>query len=276
MLIPFEFNGIKSSVYGLYLCRFDGSNDGIKTLGNEVSVKTVRAPRANRFIKSYSTYKTPLTFSFQVVKYECGRDMMEIGQRELAAILKWLVRREYCDLRFDQEGWDHVFYHCFLKVQKYEIGGKIFGLEIEATCDAPWGYSEPREFSFALTPANRFVLHHYSDEEGGFLPDTVKIEVLENCDLQVANTFYIAQDPDPKREKKIRVEIKNCQAGELLCFDRHKNISSSAPHSNLMNDFNYVFLELYSDFYSCKNTITANHHCNISIKYRVVRKGVPV
>lgn len=274
MLIPFEFNGIKSSVYGLYLCRFDGSNDGIKTLGNEVGIKTVKSPREHRFIKAYSTYETPLTFSFQVVKYECGRDIMEIGQRELANILKWLVRRDYCYLRFDQDGWDHVFYNCSLKVQKYEIEGKIFGLEIKATCDAPWGYSEQKEFSFTLNPKKHFVLHHYSDEEGGFLPDIVKIEVLENCDLQVANTFYIGQDPE--REKKILVEIKNCRAGELLCFDRHKNISSSAPHDDLMNDFNYVFLELYSDFYSSKNTITANHNCNISMNYRAIRKGVPV
>lgn len=274
MLIPFEFDGIKSSVYGLHVCRFDGADDGVKTLGNEIEIKTVKSPKGNRFIKTYSTYETPLTFSFQVVKCECGTEITEIKPRELAKILRWLVRKEYHYLRFEQSGWENVFYNCALKVQKYESGGKIFGLEIEATCDAPWGYSEPKEYHFELAPGSNFVLHHYSDEDGSLLPDLVEIEVLENCDpLRVTNTF---------REKQIALEVKHCRAGEHIRFDRHKNISSYTPngslvtHENIMNDFNYVFLELFSDFYSSKNVLTASHRCNISLYYRAIRKGVPI
>ncbi|MCI9538455.1 MAG: hypothetical protein HFG35_09335 [Eubacterium sp.] len=275
MITQFEFDGIKSSVFGLYLCSFSGSSTGAKPVGNEITINTVKAPKKNRFIRTGVTYETPLTFSFQVVKYNCWGENMEITPRELAKIMRWLVRKDYRYLRFDQTGWDNVFYNCTLKVQKYEIGGVIRGLEIEATCDAPWGYSERKEHTLNLNGVNACSIYNYSDEDGGILPDLVRIEVLGNYDLLcITNTFSTNQDKN--KTKTINVKINNCKQGEIIELDRHKNICSSMVHDGLVNDFNHVFLELFSDFNQYENVITSNERCNVTIYIREIRKGVPV
>ncbi len=274
MLVPFEFDNVDSSVYGLYLCRFDGSNDGVKTLGNEIEIKTVKSPKGNRFIRTGSIYETPLSFSFQVVKYDCNYGVAEIGARELARILRWLVRKEYHYLRFEQTGWDNVYYNCTLKVQKYETAGKILGLEIEVSCDAPWGYSEKKEYHLDFGVKNEYMIYNYSDEDGGILPDLVTIQCKENCNLTIRNTFFIKND---ENNKKINTtEIVNCKKGEIIQFDRHKNICSSFNHEGLLNDFNFVFFELFSDLYNSENKIYSNSNCKMSIFYREIRKGVLV
>jgi hypothetical protein len=275
MITQFEFDGIKSSVFGLYLCSFNGTSDGAKPLGNKITINTVKAPKKNRFIRTGVTYETPLTFTFQVIKYNCMGEDMEITPRELAKIMRWLVRKDYRYLRFDQTGWDNVFYNCTLKVQKYEIGGIIRGLEIEATCDAPWGYSERKEHILNLDESNACSIFNYSDEDGGILPDLVRIEVLRDCDqLNITNTF--SMDQDENKSKTINVEIKNCKQDEIIELDRHKNICSSMVHDGLINDFNHVFLELFSDFNQYENVITSNEPCNVTIYVREIRKGVPV
>lgn len=273
----FEYDGIKSSVFGLYICRFDGIEQGAAPIGSEITVNTVKSPGGNTFIRTGSVYETPLTFTFQVVKYDNNGESQQIEARELAKIMQWLVRSD-CNhyLRFEQSGWDNVFYNCSLKVQKYVIAGQICGLEIEATCDAPWGYSELKHYHFKLgsNEQNPFYLYNYSDENGGLFPDLVKIRVLNDCDLSIKNTFLIKNDKNNK--KVITTTIKNCKNGEEIIFDKHRNIKSSNPHAEygLANDFNFQFLQLFCDFYNAKNTITANKSCEISIDYRAIRKGV--
>ncbi len=278
----FEYDGIKSSVYGLYLCDFNGSNTGTKSIGNEVTIKNVKSPTGKRFIKTGSTYETPLSFTFQVMKYDDRHGAEEITARELARIMRWLIRSDnYHYLRFMQDEWDNIFYNCSLKVQKYEVAGTIYGLEIEATCDAPWGYSEMKEFEFTLDSNNRFHLYNYSDEDGRILPDLVKITVFQDCDLILKNSFSIHKDENNKFISKTRID--NCRSGEIIQLDKYRNIKSSVSHDALQNDFNYQFLELCSDFVNQKNTISANFeyqgetitgNCNVEVFYREIRKGV--
>lgn len=276
----FEFDGVSSSVFGLYICSFDGAKNGTGTLGNEITVNTVKSPNSNRWIHSESVYETPLTFTFQVFKYDCKSGSEPIEARELSRIMRWLVRNDgYHYLRFKQTGWDNVFYHCTLKLQKQEIAGKIYGFEIEATCDAPWGFSELKEYVINSSGTNSFHLYNYSDEDGTLLPELVKIEILresddeETCDLSITNNF----NPDGDENKTVTnlVEINKCKPGEIIYLDKNKNIySEDATHTTLPDDFNYHFLELYCDLSNGKNTISANHKCNITIQWREVRKGV--
>lgn len=275
----FEFDGISSSVYGLYICSFDGVKNGTGTLGSEATFNTAKSPKNNRWIYTDSVYENPLTFTFQCLKFDCNTGSKPIGARELARIMRWLVRNDgYHYLRFKHNEWDNVFYNAQLKLQKHEISGEIYGFEIEATCDAPWGYSEMKEYSFHYNEANKektFVLYNYSDEDGGILPELVRIEILEDCDLTISNTFNI--NGDERNQLINHTIINNCKSGEILYMDKDMNILSDENeylHTTLSDDFNYSFLRLYSDFKSAKNIIAASHACNITINWREIRKGV--
>lgn len=272
----FEYDGIKSSVYGLYLCSFDGARTGTYSLGSDVTIHTVHPPGKKQLIKSGSTWENPLTFQFQIAKYDNSSGVQEITSRELAHIMRWLIRSDnYHYLRFLQTGWDNIFYNCSLKLQKHEIAGKIYGLDIEATCDAPWGWSERKEYIFDTVLAGKrtFTLYNYSDEDGALLPDLVEIQLLskDECDLIVTNQFTI-----PAKEKQFehKLIVNHCSPGEILSMDKHKNIVSSLPHKQLSNDFNHNFLHLYSDLSGNENKITVSADCRIHILWREVRKGV--
>ncbi len=272
----FEYNGIKSSVYGLYLCSFDGPRTGTYSLGNDVTIHTIQPPGKKQLIRSGSTWENPLTFQFQVAKYDYKHGVQEITSRELAHIMRWLIRSDnYHYLRFTQTGWDNIFYNCFLKLQKHEIAGKIYGLDIEATCDAPWGWSERKEYIFDTTLAGKksFNLYNYSDEDGALLPDLVEIQILskEKSDLIITNQFNI---PAKERQLENKLIVNNCLPGEILSMDKHKNIVSSLPHEQLYNDFNHDFLHLYRDFSGNENQISVSVDCRIRILWREVRKGV--
>lgn len=271
----FEFDGVSSSVYGLYICSFDGVKNGTSTLGDEIKFNTVKSPQNNRWIFTDIAYETPLTFTFQVIKYDCQFGSEPIEARELSRIMRWLVRNDgYHYLRFKQSGWDNVFYNAQLKVQKYEIAGQIYGFEIEATCDAPWGYSEMKEYKFEYSDGvYSFNLYNYSDEDGQLLPELVKIEVLEDCNLIITNSFNLNGDENNKFFST--TTINNCKSGEVIYLDKNKNITSSDnTHETLSDDFGYNFLYLYSDFVNEKNTITTSNPCNITINWREIRKGV--
>lgn len=275
----FEFDGFSSSMYGLYICSFNGDKSGVSSLGNEIVFNTAKSPKSNRWVYADSIFDTPLTFTFQCVKYNCNTGSEPIGARELARIMRWLVRSDgYHYLRFKHNEWDNVFYNAQLKLQKYEISGQIYGFEIEVICDAPWGYSEMKEYSFYYNDTNKektFALYNYSDEDGALLPDLMKVEVLEECDLIISNTFNI--NGDEKEQLINHTIINNCKSGEILHMDKNMNIISDCDgyvHSTLSDDFNYSFLTLYSDFKSAKNVIETSHACNITINWREIRKGV--
>lgn len=272
----FEYDGIKSSVYGLYICSFDGARTGTYSLGNDVTIHTVQAPGKKQLIKSGSTWENPLTFQFQVAKYDCSSGVQEITSRELAHIMRWLIRSDnYHYLRFIQTGWDNIFYNCSLKLQKHEIDGKIYGLDIEATCDSPWGWSERKEYTFDTTLSGKksFNLYNYSDEDGALLPDLVELQILskEPCDLTVINRFSCRKEEETLEHKLV---IHNCSPGEILSMDKHKNIVSNLPHEQLYNDFNHNFLHLYSDLTNNENEISVSVDCKMRILWREVRKGV--
>lgn len=276
----FEFDGIKSSVFGLYICSFDGAESGAATLGNEITFNTVKSPKSNRWIYADTNYENPLTFTFQCFKYDCNIGSEPIEGRELSRIMRWLIRNDgYHYLRFMQNEWDNVFYNAQIKLQKHEIAGQIYGFDIEVICDAPWGYSEMKEYKFSYsTEINdmSFTLYNYSDDDGALLPDLTKIEVLEDCDsLTISNTFNINGDENNKFIN--HTIIKNCKKGEILYLDKNMNISSDGNgylHTTLSDDFNYSFFSLYSDFNNAKNDITINSPCNVTINWREIRKGV--
>lgn len=267
----FEFDGIRSSVFGLYICSFDGSKDGLATIGGAITFNNAKSPKGNKWIYTDSVYEEPLTFTFQCFKHDCSTGTEPIGGRELARIMRWLERNDgYHPIRFLEDEWDNVFYNAKLKLQKYEVGGKPYGFEIEVTCDAPWGYSELKEYDSKGNTI--FNLYNYSDEDGELLPDLVKIEVAKNCDLAITNTFNLKGDIN--NPYSLTTHIDNCVAGEIIYLDKNKNIMSSVEHSTLADDFDYNFLYLYSDFINEKNTITVNNPCNITIYWREIRKGV--
>ncbi|MCI8793102.1 MAG: hypothetical protein HFG38_09935 [Eubacterium sp.] len=267
----FVFDGISSKEYDIFICSFDGSHSGEMTAGNHIEFTSFKAPNSNKWSKIGATYNEQLTFSFQVCKYRNGsHDIKPFSERELAFLLRWLVRKDYKWLQFIQEGYENIFYNCQLNVERYVISGQCYGLTLTANCDAPFGWSEIMSTTISSSTEKTVKLYDSSDEIGEIYP-SVEIFVKGNKqDILIENLFT---------DKKM--EIRNCIPNEHIIM---KNMilnseyigfkKSSENHAGIMDDFNYQWLTIGNTLDNRENEIKVTGNCEVILEWRVPRKAV--
>ncbi|MCH5265811.1 MAG: hypothetical protein J1F02_07915 [Lachnospiraceae bacterium] len=266
----FIFDGISSKEYDLLICSFDGNKSGSATAGSNIEFITFKAPNSNKWVRTGSNYNEQLIFTFQVCKYNCNSaENKPLSERELAFIMRWLVRKEYKYLRFIQEGYENIYYNCQINAEKYEIAGQCYGLTLTVTCDAPFGWSEPMHAAISSSTTSTIKLYDSSDEIGITFPT---IEILSK-----SGTPKSPQDITIYNDMtEVEMLIKNCVANEHIMI-RDRMIESSEytdKHSTLSDDFNWKWLSIGNTFDNRVNEITVTGNCNIDLYWRVPRKAV--
>ena len=266
----FIFDGISSREYDLLLCSFDSSTSGPITAGSKIEYSTFKAPGSHQWVKTGSIYSEQLTFTFQVCKYEPGAgDNRPFTERELAFLMRWLVRREYKYLSFVQMGYEDIHYRCQLSLEKYEINGQCYGLTLTALCDAPFGWSGPIHTHISSSGSASAKLYDSSDEIGILFPS---VEILSRSgspespqNIVICNAMTGA-----------KTQIRNCVAGEQITL-RNMVIHSSeqtGKHPTLPDDFNWEWFSIGNTFNNRVNEITITGDCDIDLTWRAPRKAV--
>ncbi len=266
--INFTYDGESAEEHGVMICSFDGAEDGTFTAGSKVEMSTVKAPNRNRWMRTNAVYSEQLTFSFSICKHTCNsveKDMF-FSAEDQARITRWLCRKNFYYLSFDQEGFENIYYHAFLTVERRLAGGLVIGYDITATCDAPWGYSNKRH---AVVNSEKTRIFNASDEVGGLLPEEVKIKVAAAGDVSITN-LMTKETPTNVQVTK----IANCCAGEIITLTDRLSIYSNTAHVNLYNDFNWEFVRLYSQYSAGMNEFALENCKQMEITWREVRKAV--
>lgn len=261
----FIYDGISSREYNLWICSFDDNKNGSSTAGSHIEYTTFKAPNSNAWIKTGSSYNEQLTFTFQVCKYHCpsGGNAF-ITERELAFIMRWLVRKDYKYLSFIQEGYEDIYYYCQLNVEKYEIAGQCAGLIITAVCDAPFGWSDLKHTTIS-SPSTKIVYLYDGSDEIGFVYPSVTITSKAAQNIEIRNDTIGTS-----------MVIKNCVAGEQINIENMQITSSeySGRHKTLYKDFNWKWLPIGNTFTDRRNCIIVYGNCEIEMSWRVPRKAV--
>lgn len=265
----FIFDGISSKEYDLTICSFDRAEGGEAAAGSRIEFTNFKAPGSDRWVKTGSAYNEPLTFTFQICKDIGGGEKSEpLSERELAFLMRWLVRKEYKDLQFIQEGYENIFYHCQINAERYMITGECYGLTLTVLCDAPYGWSEVKTATISSSGTTIVKLYDSSDEIGVVYP-SVTLHVNENAeaqDVSIANALT-----------GIATQIKNCNPGEIITMENRKISSShfdTEEHKTLYDDFNWRWFTIGNTFENRENEITVTGNCDITMKWRVPRKAV--
>ncbi len=271
----FEFNGLLASNLNLYIMNFDGNTDGAIDTGGEVTFNTSKPGSSDMWYMHSSTVENPLTFTFQIGKYDCDNDIEEtISREEYAFIMSWLQRRDgYKWLRFIQDGYTDTYFNCQLNVKPIEWGGKKVGLEVTGLCNAPYGFSPEQTYTATLLPSVAFSLYNDSDKEGELLFDKVVIKPTANCDIEIINDLDSQYCPD----KDYSTIIKNCSSAETITIE-NRQIYSTVDSHDLGNDFNFLYPRLiymydYNNLIPYRrNTYTVKSGSfEITLTYRTVR-----
>ena len=299
-MYSFEFNGIKSSDLAIYMLNFNGfSAEGTIDNGGEVVFNTSKPVMSDRWNFHGSSVESPLTTTFQIGKWDCGRSSIRPFTREEFAFLKsWLERRDgYRFLRILKPGYEHTWFHCQIQVKPIQYNDKKLGAELTVTCDSGHGYSDIQTWEIICNEEGMtFDVYNDSDEIGSLLIDRTEILLKSDAkELKITNQMDSIYSPTPYETK-----IKNCIKGEWIQIANRQILSEctssaveSLKHTNetIANDFNYKYPRLIcladkatnlSDGLSCHysenrvNRFTiSGGACELVFTFRTVRTVMP-
>ena len=264
----FEYDGVKLSDLGYIVCEFDG-NGGVDTVntGSEITFITVPMHDGKRYAVTGSKYDKCLSTSFQICKdpETHMENEMAITDEEFRYLSRWLNRREYLWFNsFDSEATTRPWFRASFTLTRVDVGNTTYGVELNMTTDAPFGYGEEETVSLNFRSGSLTkTFNDENDEIGDTFPD-MTITCMSGGTLTLTDSVTGCS-----------MQIKNCVNGEVLTISGNAMIlsTSSATHeATLANDFNYDFFRFGNTFASRANSVTASIPCDVVITYRPIIK----
>lgn len=268
--IDFEYDNQYLSDYGFIICDFDASS-GVDTIsaGSNLTFNTVPKNRGKQYSLASTQYDECITVTFDICKDPETHEEseMELTSDECRDLMRWLNRREFLKFQvlYDEPNYDSCTYNASFNVSKIVIAEKIVGLELEMTSDKPFAYGQERSVVLNITDTSKTYNVLDNSDEIGYISPNLIITCNSSGDLEIENTFCDSV-----------MLIKNCSAGEVITIDgENMLISSSLSGHKIYDDFNFEFLKIGNNYYSCTNPIKASISCTIKIKYNPIIKQTP-
>lgn len=256
----FEFNSKCLSDFGCIIANF--GDKGLEIIdGAEIEFNTISSLNGSIHRLVSTNYESCLECTIQIVKYSCSTDIQEITPVEYREISRWLNRKGFYKLKFLDESYIDLYYMASVKsINRIEIDGKLFGLELNIITNSPHSFKEPRIITIKNTIQNgKHSINDTSYEEGYIYPNT-EITVVEDGDLDIYNAL----------ENRHTI-IKNCVANEVITMD-YPIIQSSLSSHNIQNDFNWKFFRVANTYDNSRNDLTISIPCTMKVKYSPIVK----
>lgn len=253
--MSFIFDGQLLEDFG-YVEFFDGLRSENLTVSG-MTYETIKSALSDISLRVNHTYDSDYSTTLMIMKNPC-EDTEEswLTEDDIALLTRWLVRKSY--KWFKYVGSD-VWYKVQNTVEKIYEGDHVLGLAITVNANAPFGFTDEMEHSWESESS--FNVKCISDEEGIIYPD-VEIIIKEAGDLMMINN------------RGNNTVIKNLSIGEHVNITGGNilQITTNKVDHSICDDFNYKFPQLISEYNNYINKFTVNLDCDVTMKYRGVRK----
>ena len=260
--LDFSYDGITLSSMGYILCDF-GSGDQTRP-GSRISFSTVPINKGQKFLMADAKYEECLTTTLQICKNMCNisdQDDLILSPTDISALSRWLNKKQFKPMIFDADGWEDIIFEASFNVSTIEMGGNVYGIELEMVTNRPFATKGQITSTLTFTTENlEQELEDISDEIGYIYPDSYKITMGATGNLTIATAIE-------ERETK----ISNCTNGEVITI-AYPVVSTNNSSHDIQNDFNYVFPRVANSATERTDTITVNQPCTIEIKYKPIIK----
>lgn len=256
----FSYDNKNLSDFGLIVCEF--GDKGIDTVsdGAKIAFNTVPMQNGLRHELTSVEYEDCLETTIQICKHSCSGGIQEITETEHRQLTKWLNRKTFLKFKILDESHIDLYYKAKFNINKIEMNGCLYGLELEVITNAPFALKEPRTVNINnLTKDGKHSINDTSHEEGYIYPHT-EIVVIESGNLNIHNAI---EDRD--------TYIANCVAGEIITMD-YPVIQSSISSHNIQNDFNWNFFRVANTYENSRNDLTISLPCTIKVEYSPIVK----
>lgn len=270
--MDFEYADKRLSEFNCTTCKIDTSG-GVEevNIGCDITFSTVKNSHTSKQSQTASSYDSVYATTFQIMKNEEENEENKyFTYEEVRAIYRWLNRREYSKFKplpDDEQDYD-VHYFGSFNIDEVFLNGRIIGLTLHFTSNAPYGFGEENQYQISISEDNNtFSLFGDSDETTTTIYPKVVIYCLADTGEDGLN--IVNQTTGNK------VHISNCIAGEVITIDGEYKIitSSNESHTTLPNDFNYGYLDIAVDSDgNFENVYEVSVPCEITITYSPIRK----
>lgn len=262
----FEFDGRTLSSFGMVLCKFDSG--GLDTIdGVKVTFNTVSTLNGLKHCITSTQYEDCLETTLQICKYSCNDDIQEISSIEYRELTKWLIRKKFLKFKILDEDYIDLYFEASFNINRIELDGKLYGLELEVITNRPYALKEPRTIIIKNISNNgKCYINDTSHEEGYIYPYTEitigDVDDLLSSQKNVLTIYNALEDRE--------TEIKGVTSGEIITMD-YPVIQSTNP-SHIHRDFNWQFFRIANTFDDSRNDLTISLPCTIKIKYSPIVK----
>lgn len=305
----FEFAERNLSEFGCILCNFGGSK-GLETVsdGCEITFTTVSTMGGLKHNLTNAKYEDCLTTTLQICKHSCNGGIQEITAIEHRELTKWLGRKNFQKFKIlDEDHIDLYYEAAFTNINRIEIDGKLFGLELELKTNRPFALKEPRTINVVCKEnqglygwekygvgldSEIIKLGYVASEDENAYPSGLHTDGYQYIPVgkvyksSINDTSYeegfiypyteiiINESGNLKIHNSIENResyIANCIVGEVITMD-YPVIRSSISSHNIQNDFNWNFFRIANTFDNSRNDLTISLPCTIKIKYSPIVK----
>lgn len=265
----FEYADKRLSDFGWTTCVI-GGNSGTEevNIGCDITFNTVKNNHSSIHSSTSSSYDSVYTTPFQIVKKDCNGENKYPTHDEIRVLYKWLNRRKYAKFKPipNHDEYYDIYYYGSFNVDEIFIAGRIVGLTLHFTGNAPYGFGTDNQFQITTSKENNsFSICGDSDEAESIIYPKVQIKCLQDGNLKITNLTT-----------ENYVFIANCLEGEIITLDGEYKISHtnmSDKHTTFPSDFNYSYFDIEigeNDEY--ENIYETSIPCEITIMYSPIRK----
>lgn len=258
--IDFQYDNMKLSDFGFMICHFNQSGLNTVSNGSEITFNTSPILYGQKYVLSSTEYKNVLTAEFDICLKNClNGEAMIIDIDKQRDIMRWLNRKTFNKLTFDETDYLGIEFCGSFNVQKVTFNDDVIGFHLNFVNDRPFGIKHCATI-FNVTDVNKdYVIINNSDEIGILYPKT-KITCLQAGDLYIVNKF-----------DNTTTLIKNCSLNEVIEID-NPIISTNLNSHKIQNDFNFNFIELKNNYNLIKNNFRFSLPCKVEMEYEEIVK----
>lgn len=234
----FVFNGIPCDDFDLMIYDVGSTTQSMGTFASTVSIveESISSRWKPYFYGVKYEGKLEFTMVFGVNQRRIDNEHF-LDRYELEAIASWLTgHEEYLWLEVEQRDLDYIRYHCMISgLEIVEHGNIPWALQAKITCDSPYAYLYPQEFTYTINGETTIDFYNESSHNGYFMPQ-LQIELSNGGDFSIVNLSDKAI-----REFKFTDIPKSIS---IVNVDNDRCIITNNQDINIYQNFNFKFLRL--------------------------------
>ena len=258
----FMYDNEKLSDKGFIICSFNGGKSDNVSSGSEITFNTVSTLNGAKWELSSIEYKDCLTATIEIMKDPClDINNLEITTEEIRGIMRWLNRNTFHEFRIINDEYRGFYFNgSFDKIERIELNGVTYGLELNLITDRPFAIQDFIEFENTGEENDwSFTINDVSDAEGYIYPN-MEITLARDGDLEITNSI-----------NDVDMIIKDCTSGEVITINYPIIVSSNLNHL-IQNSFNWQFFRIENNYHDNENIVTVSLPCTIKMKYSPIVK----